>query len=324
MKKLCQYLLLVVGVATRTWATEEWWRMLNVFEPTRIRKDIRDLDPGAVLTTKLGRLVIEDNVGEGSYGVVYRAHAESDINRKFAIKVQKREVLGKYYSKYAPKGYSNLDHEVRVLEAMQGVDGFTKLYASHLGNGHKYMVIELLGKSFSGRIREDPDAFESKAVVARVGAQIVSRFRDLHEKGYLMNDVHLGNFVEDEDGDLVMIDLGLAIPWTGVKATDYGVRTADGKDRYFTSRREDNDLAQSRQDDLEKLLYILVVMTGGHLPWTRYDLDSRIVMAKRRATAADICTGKASWLQPAMEHVLGLGFDEAPDYDFLIKSLLLA
>ena len=320
--KLCQYLLLLLGVVSSR--TDEWWRMLNVFEPTRTRKDIRNLTPGAVLTTKMGRLVIEDHIGEGTYGVVYRVHSESDINEKYAVKVQKREVPGKYYSKYAPKGYSNLDHEVRILETMQGVDGLPKLYASHLGNGHKYMVIELLGKSLSRRIREDPDEFETKAVVARVGAQIVSRFRDLHSKGYLMNDVHLGNFVEDADGDLVMIDLGLAIPWEGVKETDDAVRTADGKDRYFTSRREDIDLAQSRRDDLEKLLYLLVVMTGGYLPWTKYDLDSRIVMAKRRATAADMCTGKASWLEPAMEHVLGLGFYDTPDYDYLIKSLLLA
>jgi hypothetical protein len=56
------------------------------------------------------------------------------------------------------------------------------------------MVTELLGASV-GRARS-----------------LDRKIFDLHQRGFLMNNVHQGNSVTDGHGKVFVIDLGLAIP----------------------------------------------------------------------------------------------------------------
>ena len=90
----------------------------------------------------------------------------------------------------------------------------------------------------------------------------------------------------------------------------------------FTSINSHSGWAQSRRDDLESLVYSVIYLCRGYLPWQdvvkgpvkQYEVA---VLEKKTALAKKLCHGLPPPFVAFTQHIQSLGFDEKPQYDYL-------
>lgn len=160
----------------------------------------------------------------------------------------------------------------------------------------QYVVMQFVGKSLDYKLREWKNRAPSRFVLP-MALQLLDRLRALHEKGYLMNDLHLGNICLDEsEGKVYLIDLAYAI-------------------RYQIKGKHIPDIplfpfkfSRSRRDELKWFLRLLVKSITGTLYW-------------RDTPIEDVCKDHTAWLKPAFAYVYKLEFEADPDYNHLAYLL---
>lgn len=260
-------------------------------------------------------------LGKGSYGSVYKAEW-MEGKRLVALKVELPQSVSKCIVGNAPKGYLSIEHEWRMMAAMNGTDGFPAVYTNNFSGKYKYYVMQLLGQSISS-IRKQ---YSNKRIPVKrlVGFahQMLDRIEALHARDALMLDIHLGNFLIVNE-KVYVIDLGMAIPFkyeTGqhVRYTSSPI-SSECKNSYYASMHDSAGLSVSRRDDLERLLYVLVDLTLNYLPWKDVKGLARIQEIKKKSRPRDICVGQAVWLLGAMEYVFSLSFFDKPNYAYIHK-----
>src|ERR1700761_8912250 len=97
----------------------------------------------------------------------------------------------------------------------------------------------------------------------------------------------------------------------------------------FTSINSHLGQTQSRRDDLESLVYSIVYLCHGRLPWQDIiteGLDEQqyeaAVLEKKTAVAETLCQGLPLPFVMFTQHIQSLSFDEKPQYNHL-RTLLM-
>src|ERR1700676_1827481 len=149
---------------------------------------------------RLGRYRIEEEIGAGGMGIVYRAYDEK-LERQLAIKVLTPGALN---DEAARKRFRN---EARVLSRLNHPSTQT-IYDFENFDGHDYLVSELVaGESLDTRLRFG--ALTEKEVV-RLGSQLAQGLAAAHAAGVLHRDLKPANLRVTFDGRLKILDFGLA------------------------------------------------------------------------------------------------------------------
>lgn len=278
---------------------------------------------GEMLLTVVGYVQVLSRLGSGTYGKVFKVAWGSSV---VALKVEKRikredERTVRSFSHYgAPDGYTQIIHEYRMMHMMSGTFGFPVVYGADFSGDYKYYLMELLGPSVSSIRSKAPGGRLDDATVAALGIQMLDRLESIHQKGYLMYDIHTGNFLVKSER-LYAIDLGMAYPYRKHgKHVRHGTRSfipQRFKHHGYISRRDAAGLLCSRRDELERFLFVIVKLRLGRLPWSHLTDNRLIAEFKAAASPSKICRGGAEWLIPALEHVYSLGFKQRPDYEYL-------
>ena len=95
----------------------------------------------------------------------------------------------------------------------------------------------------------------------------------------------------------------------------------------FTSINSHSGQTQTRRDDLESLVYTIVYLCRGSLPWQdiikgghvgRYEAT---VLKRKTMFAKKLCQGLPPPFVAFTQHIQSLGFDEKPQYDHLCALL---
>jgi eukaryotic-like serine/threonine-protein kinase len=150
---------------------------------------------------KLGRYRIDEEIGAGGMGVVYRAYDEQ-LERSLAIKVLSPGTLD---NDAARKRFRN---EARMLSrrnhpSIQTIHDFDTL------DGTDFLVSELVpGQSLDTRAASGP---LSEKEVIRIGVQLAQGLAAAHEAGILHRDLKPANLRLTPDGHLKILDFGLAM-----------------------------------------------------------------------------------------------------------------
>ena len=79
--------------------------------------------------------------------------------------------------------------------------------------------------------------------------------------------------------------------------------------------------ARSRRDDLESLVYTIIYLARGKLPWASR-VDKTVLRKKSSITVEELCKGLPAPFCELVNRVRSLGFDEMPDYQYLHSVLL--
>ena len=148
----------------------------------------------------LGRYRIEEQIGAGGMGVVYRAYDEK-LERDLAIKVL---APGTLLDTAARKRFRN---EGRVLSrlnhpAIQTIHDFDTI------DGDDLLISELVpGVSLDTRLRSGP---LPEMEVIQIGEQLSQGLAAAHAEGVLHRDLKPANLKLTPDGRLKILDFGLA------------------------------------------------------------------------------------------------------------------
>jgi eukaryotic-like serine/threonine-protein kinase len=149
---------------------------------------------------KFGRYRIEEEIGAGGMGVVYRAYDEK-LERELAIKVLKPGALN---DEAARRRFRN---EARILSrlnypSIQIIHDFDTI------DGYDYLISELVpGSSLNTRLQSG--ALPEKEVV-HLGFQLAQGLAAAHAAGVLHRDLKPANLRVTPDGRLKILDFGLA------------------------------------------------------------------------------------------------------------------
>lgn len=224
---------------------------------------------------RLGRYSITGRLGSGGMSRVYRAVAdgtthevalkvtplENDLDVT-AIDYQREVMIGRRVRH--PRMITAIDHGCRdgyLYLAMEVVDGATLSNATRLRDPSQ--------KPASPRSSAYQDQWVVPMLdgqwqqILKIGVQLSEALVVCHSAGVIHRDIKPGNVLMDRQGDVYLMDFGLA--WMRRGAADHVLNTKDGTARYlapevFRKRRDE-------RSDVYSLGLTLHELATGRKPW---------------------------------------------------------
>ncbi|CAO3589658.1 unnamed protein product [Absidia cylindrospora] len=263
-----------------------------------------------------GHFKIGHKIGEGSFGIIYQGI--NVLNKQLvAVKFEPRK-----------SDTPQLRDEYRAYKLLAGNPGVPKVYYFGQEGLHNVLVIDLLGASLEDLFDVCSRQFSVKTV-SLLAKEMVTRLQCVHDHGLIYRDIKPDNFLiglEGKDKVIYMIDFGMAKYYRDPKTHQHipyrERKSLSGTARYMSINTH-LGREQSRRDDLESLGHVLMYFLRGSLPWqglkanTNKQKYERIGEKKQSMSIADLCSGYPNEFAVYLQYVRKLGFDEAPDYDFI-------
>jgi serine/threonine protein kinase len=148
----------------------------------------------------LGHYRIEEELGAGGMGVVYRA-TDTKLGRFVAIKVL-AEVFGADSERLA-----RFEREARLLAALNHLN-IAAIYGLEESGGVHYLVLELVaGQTLNQRLAAGPLPTDEAIGICR---QIAEALEAAHERGIVHRDLKPANIMITPEGKVKVLDFGLA------------------------------------------------------------------------------------------------------------------
>ncbi len=217
------------------------------------------LEPGQ----RVSEYILDELVGRGGFGEVWRGHHHVWRDRLVAVKVP---LDREYVSKLRSEGI--LQHSVDSPHIVQTVG----LDPEH---DPPYLIMEWVeGESLRERIRREGRLAEAEAL--RIGREIAEALFEAHGKGIVHRDLKPENVLLDEEGRVRLTDFGLGKIYDAESASlmrSGSLRTREGADivgtlRYMSPEQQDPKRARDvdHRTDLYALGIVLFEMLTGETP----------------------------------------------------------
>ncbi|CAG8617082.1 3473_t:CDS:2, partial [Funneliformis mosseae] len=287
-----------------------------------------------------GHWLVEEKIGEGSFGEVFRA-VHIKTNEQYAIK---RELID--------EEHPQLPQEAEFLRRLAGPSFIPKLYWFGQEQLYNALVMDLLGPN----IRLVRQAYGKLPVpfVSKIAVQMVDILEHVHSRGIVYRDVKPDNFLLERDfaisikelekwnsekdspkliddkhpllhspHKISLVDFGRHVPKKH-PPTKYKTGTAR-----YAAMGVHRGLPHARRDDLESLGYVILELLQGTLPWAgvtaRNAVEgwSKMLKMKESKPLEELFEGVPSGFMKFLQYARSLDFDQKPDYAFA-RNLLVA
>ena len=287
----------------------------------------------------------EDKIGSGSFGeVLYGIHRTT--NKEVAVKILNSDT-----------SQDNINKEIKFTQKLQGCPGFPILYYYGLYDKKNIIVESLLGPSLDKLFKFCGRVFPLKTVCL-IGLEMIKRLETMHEKGILHRDLKpnnlaWGNFNSSYNyistnnninnnifnykintyekldiNTIYLIDFGLSCCYWDNYTTQRHYKPGDGLNFVGTLRyaslNSHKGIRQSRRDDLESMIYILIYFLKGKLPWQDVKAKNKderykiILQIKSKVTIESLCKDIPIEFAELLKYVKSLQFDSKPIYNKFI------
>lgn len=260
-----------------------------------------------------GHYKLVSEIGKGSFGTVYKALNLND-NKHYALKLEDGNAdIPQLENEYTV--YSQLDYKT-----------IPKIFYFGKDNKAYYLTMTLLGPSLSN-ILAKTRTFSLKSV-CMIGISMVQTLRHIHSKEYIYRDMKPENILTN-GRSLFLIDYGMckryAIHNKHIKFIDGKILTGTAR---YASINTHKCYEQSRRDDMEGLMYVLIYMLRGDLPWmgvpapTRKEKYAKIGDIKMNTTPSRLCNDLegGKYFVKILNYIKKLAFEEEPDYGYIIAT----
>ena len=263
-------------------------------EPEEVAHPVGPLPMGFVLNN---RYKIIQQIGEGGFGIVYKARDKKRFNRLVAVKQINLDNLSPRDVIQATDSYNR---EVELQTTLHN-KRIPIVYQHFTDPKHWYLIMEYVkGETLEEYLKRAPGGKLSEREVLRIGMQLCRVLHYLHtQHGIIFRDIKPANIMRTRSGRLYLIDFGIARRYVKGKAKDTMPLGSPGY-----AAPEQYGLAQtSAQTDIFGLgATLLTLLTGTDLsedttteaqplpPKIQFLLDSMLEreVYKRPATVEDV------------------------------------
>jgi len=257
--------------------------------------------------TRLGPYEILGSIGAGGMGEVYRAR-DTRLDRDVAVKVMPASVAGDADRR------ARFEREARSVATLSHPN-ILAIFDTGVHDGQLYAVTELLeGETLRARLAQGPLATR-KAI--EVGAQIARGLAAAHDKGLVHRDLKPENVFLLHDGQVKILDFGLARQIeagsessptvTGGALTDPG--SVMGTVGYMAPEQIRAQAVDARTD-LFAFGAVLYEMLSGRRAFQR-DTAAETMTAILREDPPDLSLGRTD-LPPALDRIVRHCLEKSP------------
>lgn len=271
------------------------------------------------------RYKLKKRIGSGTFGLVFSA-TNVNTNETVAIKLEPTAQV------------DTLTHEAAVLMKLSGIPGIPNLRYYGVPDHNRYMAIDLLGKSLQ-TISSEYKKSVPVGIVGMYAKQMVQIIWAVHQRGFVHRDIKPPNFMigikknesdenenKTENSDkLFLIDFGMSRTYIDDKTNAHRcnkIRTTGiiGTPRYVSIHVHDG-CEPSRRDDLISIMYVLVYLVKGRLPWKAAASPEVVAQIKKTISPEDLFFEMPSSYLEIFKYLCSMSYDEAPDYSYIIENL---
>jgi len=155
--------------------------------------------------TTLGSYRILSPLGAGGMGEVYKAH-DPKLDREVAIKVLPKGMSAD------PERIARFQREARALATLQHPN-IASVYGFEEDDNRRFLVMELVeGQDLSERLKAGPLPIDEAAALS---LQFLDGLAAAHDQGIIHRDLKPANIKITPEGELKILDFGLARAYTG-------------------------------------------------------------------------------------------------------------
>ncbi len=186
-----------------------------------------------------GRYRVEERVGAGGMGTVYRA-VQTNIGRDVAVKIVNALALQN------PEMVRRFENEAHIISQLRHPNTLKLIDFGKLGDGRPYLVTEFLtGVSLETVLTRERKSPEWTLGVMR---QVCDSLAEAHEKGIIHRDLKPENiFIEEVGGDAIVRVLDFGIAKLG-KGSQTATGTVFGTPAYMSPEQAQGRGADARSD----------------------------------------------------------------------------
>jgi serine/threonine protein kinase len=211
------------------------------------------------------------------------------------------------------------------------MDGIPTAYDLFDYQGSRVLVMDHMGPSLESLFCRNAKRFSLKTVLMIVD-QILRIIEWIHKCGVVHRDIKPQNFLVGRGelrNKIFLIDFGISTAYRDLKTHRHCPYSRDGGlagTVYYASVNVHLGDQQSRRDDLESVLYVVIRFLLGGLPWdhteaaTIEERNDKIGEMKARILPDVLCAGLPVEFAQTLAITRSLSFDDRPDY-FAIRTL---
>ena len=208
----------------------------------------------------IGAYRLIEAIGQGGYGVVYRAH-DTASQQPVAVKL----LLG--VASARPRALTRFRRELEILQALQHENVVTAVEGGEY-RGLPYLTMEWIdGLSLAAAVRRSGAL--SVPAACDIARQVAEGLQYTHERGIVHRDLKPSNLMLTRAGLVRILDFGLALlkqdDPAGRRLTSSGhiLGAAD----YVAPEQIDDSRRVDQRADLYSLGCVLYVLLAGHPPF---------------------------------------------------------
>ncbi|MGB9511798.1 MAG: protein kinase [Candidatus Acidiferrum sp.] len=279
----------------------------------------------AMLGQRLSHYLIEQKLGEGGMGTVYRAHDEK-LQRDVALKFLGTLPSGDSAS-HAP-----LLQEARAISALNHPNICT-VYEVGEVDGQPFIVMEFIeGRPLSLEI---PSTGLSLDQVERYGSQLADALAHAHSRGVIHRDLKAANVIVTPSGRLKVLDFGISRRFEPGKVGDgttvldqswESQHTFTGTLPYIAPEILKGQEADVRSD-IWSLGVLLYEMAAGHRPFrgtTGFELSAAILREKQAEISPPLPPVLKSVIERCLDKDPGQRYQSAGEVRAALEAAITA
>jgi len=207
------------------------------------------------------------------------------------------------------------------------------MYAYSATPPYPYIAMQLMGSTLTELRRSCPSKVMprfSLSTTVRVGIQAFTATREMHGVGVVHRDIKPSNFMtgstERTKGCVYLLDFGLSRPYRkpdGILMIPRVQPGFVGSTRYASPNAHDGR-ELGRGDDLMSLLYVVVEMRLGRLPWRNIGARNVVGVMKKATKLEQLCHGLPPNITELARLIEPLKFQDNPNYarmEQLLRSI---
>ena len=254
--------------------------------------------------TLIDRYVIDSVLGEGGFGIVYRAR-HTVVGRAVALKVLRSD-------RFDVQSLERFLREARAA-ALVGGPHSVQIFDSGVSGVHAFIAMELLqGEDLKQRLQR---AIPNHGEAAEILQQVLRGLAAAHEKGIVHRDLKPANIFlsKSEDKTLLvkLLDFGMSkvLDAEGQPLTRAGMLI--GTPHYMAPEQLIDSQQVDRRADLFSAAAVFYEMVTGRIPYPATDIAD-LFRRVRSDRVAPLCT-LAPAISPLLGQVIDRGLARDPD-----------